>query len=154
MMEDADAFDWSGYDPKHPVFAGMSDTDVAELRRRNKKVIGKMKDECDGLPMDSVVCLRAKCYSIKMGGAKGTTTMKCKVIGKTAVKQQLTHDSYRDCVLKSQRTFVETHTIRSFAHRIYTLRQVKLALVNFDDKRWMREDGINTLPHGHYATRR
>ena len=151
MLEDADAFDWSGYDARHPVFSEMTNEAVTELRARNKKVIGKMKDECNGLPMDSVVCLRAKCYSIKMGKQ---TTMKCKGISSVAVKSQLTHDSYRDCVLKSQRTFVETHTLRSFAHRIYTLRQVKLALVNFDDKRWMCSDGVNTLPHGHYATRR
>jgi hypothetical protein len=150
MLEDADAFDWSGYDARHPVFAGMSDTVVAELRQRNKKVIGKMKDECDGLPMDSVVCLRAKCYSIRMGDKQ--TTMKCKGIGSVSVKSQLTHDSYRNCVLANQRTFVETHTLRSFAHQIYTLRQVKLALINFDDKRWMCNDGINTLPHGHYKT--
>ena len=151
MMEDADLFDWSGYPATHPVFADMNDKDVAELRARNKKVIGKMKDECDGLSMDSVVCLRAKCYSIRMSDKK--VTMKCKGIGKTAVKQQLTHDNYLKCVLDSQRTFVETHTLRSYAHSIYTLRQVKLALVNFDDKRWMCADGINTLPHGHYKTR-
>ena len=151
MMENADLFDWSGYPATHPVFADMNDKDVAELRARNKKVIGKMKDECDGLSLDSVVCLRAKCYSIRKSDKK--VTMKCKGIGKTAVKQQLTHDNYLKCVLDSQRTFVETHTLRSYAHSIYTLRQVKLALVNFDDKRWMCADGINTLPHGHYKTR-
>ena len=80
------------------------------------------------------------------------TTMKCKGIGAAAVKSQLTHESYRDCVLKDQRSFVETHTLRSYAHKIYTLRQVKLALVNFDDKRFMCVDGINTLPYGHVST--
>ena len=154
MLEDADQFDWSGYDESHSVFAGMSKEAVAELRCRNKKVIGKMKDECNGLPMASVVCVRAKCYAIKMADPDADTTMKCKGIGSAAVKGQLTHDSYRDCVLHSQRTFVETHTLRSYAHTIYTLRQAKLALVNFDDKRWMCADGINTLPHGHYKTRR
>ena len=146
MLADADLFDWSAYPTTHPVFHGMTDEDVAELRARNKKVIGKMKDECDGESIDSIVCLRAKCYSIR---ANGRDTMKCKGIGSVAVKSQLTHDSYRNCVLDSQRTFVETHTLRSYAHRIYTLRQVKLALVNFDDKRWMCADGVNTLPHGH-----
>ena len=147
-----DWFDWSGYDAHHTVFAGMTEEEVAELRARNKKVIGKMKDECDGQPIASVVCVRAKCYSIQMADEK--TTMKCKGIGSVAVKSQLTHDSYRDCVLHSQRTFVETHTLRSYEHHIYTLRQVNLALVNFDDKRWMCDDCIHTLPHGHYATRR
>ena len=150
MLADADLFDWSGYPTTHPVFHGMTDEDVAELRARNKKVIGKMKDECDGESIDSIVCLRAKCYSIR---ANSRDTMKCKGIGKTAVKQQLTHDSYRRCVLDSQRTYVETHTLRSYAQQIFTLRQVKLALVNFDDKRWMRADGINTLPHGHKSAK-
>ena len=145
MLEDADLFDWSGYASTHPVFQGMSNEDVQELRARNKKVIGKMKDECDGLPMESVVCVRAKCYSIRMGDAKGTTMMKCKGVGSVAVKSQMTHESYRDCVLHSQRTFVETTTLRSYAHHIYTLRQIKLALVNFDDKRSMCANGLNSL---------
>ena len=150
MLADADLFDWSEYSSEHPVFRGMNAEDVRELCARNKKVIGKMKDECNGESIDSIVCVRAKCYSIR---ANDGDSMKWKGIGKTAVKQQLTHESYRRCVLDSQRTFVETHTLRSFAHQIYTLRQVKLALVNFDDKRWMQEDGINTLPHGHKATK-
>ena len=152
MLADADMFDWSGYAPSHPAFTGMTPDAVKELRARNKKVIGKMKDECDGHPMTSVACVRAKCYSIKM--SNNDVSMKCKGIGKAAVKSQLSHESYRQCILESQRVFVEMHTLRSYAHTIYTLRQVKLALINFDDKRWMRDDGINTYPHGHYKTRR
>ena len=151
MMADADQFDWSEYPVNHPAFTGKTDEEVSELRKRNKKKIGKMKDECNGMAVDSVVCIRAKCYSIMMGA---NTAMKCKGIGKTAVKQQLTHESYRRCVLDSQRSFVETHTLRSYAHTIYTLRQVKLALVNFDDKRFMCVDGINTLPYGHVSTKK
>ena len=49
MLEDGDLFDWSGYPSTHPVFRGMNEEDVRELRARNKKVIGKMKDECDGV---------------------------------------------------------------------------------------------------------
>ena len=60
MLADADQFDWSGYAPTHRVFAGMSEPEIAELRARDKKTIGKMKDECDGKPMTSVVCVRAK----------------------------------------------------------------------------------------------
>ena len=151
MKDINDVFDWSRYKPSHPVFIGMKREVVDELRARNKKVIGKMKDECDGEQIDSIVCLRAKCYSIKKGGED---LMKCKGIGKRAVKTHLTHESYQKCVVESQRTFVETTTLRSLAHKIFTQRQVKLALINFDDKRWMCADGVNTLPHGHYSTRR
>ena len=60
MLADADQFDWSGYSPTHRVFAGMSEPEIAELRARDKKTIGKMKEKCDGKPMTSVVCVRAK----------------------------------------------------------------------------------------------
>ena len=150
MLVDKDRFDWSEYSTDHPVFDGIPTEERDKLRACNKKVIGKIKDECNGVPIESIVCVRAKCYSIRVNGRD---SMKCKGIGKTAVKQQLTHDSYRKCVLDSQQTFIETHTLRSFAHQIYTLRQVKLALVNFDDKRFMCADGINTLPHGHKSIR-
>ena len=153
MIADADEFDWSGYAPTHSVFAGMSEAAIDELRRRNKKVIGKMKDECDGARMASVVCVRPKCYSIRMVDDKLPTVKKCKGVSYTAVQNQLTHESYLRCVRENERTFVETFTLRSFAHTIYTLRQSKLALINFDDKRWMCADGINTLPHGHFETK-
>ena len=39
----------------------------------NKKVVEKMKDEYTSTPIEEVVCLRSKTYSIKMLKAKGTT---------------------------------------------------------------------------------
>ena len=156
MLESADEFDWSGYAPTHPVFAGMSETAIAELRARNKKVLGKMKDELEGCRMSEFVGVRAKCYSFLIDErdretyfAAKRSTMKNKGISSAAVKQQLTHEHYRRCVLDSQRTYVETRSFRSHAHEIVALRQVKLALINFDDKRWMCEDGLATLPYGH-----
>ena len=65
------------------------------------------------------------------------------------MKTQLTYDSYKRCVLENERTFVESVSLRSFAHQIYTIRQVKLALINFDDKRWMCEDKLASLSYGH-----
>ena len=159
MLAHADEFDWSGYAPTHPVFRGMNVEDVAELRERNKKVLGKMKDELDGYRMREFVGVRAKCYSFlvderdREGYFSGQRcTMKNKGINSAALKSQITHEDYRRCVMESQRKFVEINSLRSYAHQIYSIRQVKLALINFDDKRWLREDGFATLPHGHYLT--
>ena len=154
MLASWEEFDWSGYSPDHPVFADMTPEAVVEMRNFNKKVIGKMKDECDGKRMKSIAAIRAKCYSFQMADDAAGDTIKCKGIGKSAVMTQLTHDHYKNCILECKRTFVETFSLRSFNHTIYTLRQVKLALINYDDKRWMCADGINTLPYGHYKTRR
>ncbi len=160
MLANADEFDWSGYPATHPVFSGMSDNAIAALQKQNKKVIGKMKDELDGYRMSEFVGVRAKCYSFEVDErdrdayfTKKRSTMKNKGISSAVVKHQLVHDDYRKCVLESQRKFVDIRSVRSYAHQIHTLRQVKLALINFDDKRWMCDDGLATLPHGHYQTK-
>ena len=68
MGRHLELYDTSDYPKDHPLHS-----------QENKKVIGKMKDECNGKPISEVVCLRSKIYSISIGGgenkkkAKGTT---------------------------------------------------------------------------------
>ena len=161
MLANFEEFDWSGYPANHRVFAGMSEEQIATLRNVNKKVLGKMKDELDGCRMSEFVGVRAKCFSFEIDErdraayfSQKRSTMKNKGINSAVVKHQLKHEDYRKCVQESQRKFVDIRSLRSYAHQIYSLRQVKLALINFDDKRWMQEDGLATLPHGHVSTRR
>ena len=162
MLAHADEFDWSGYPSDHAVFkkAKWKPDKVQELQNRNKKVLLKMKDELDGYRMSEFVGVRAKCYSFEIDErdreayfSDKRSTMKNKGISSAALKHQVTHNDYKKCVLESQRKYVSTQSFRSYNHQIYTIRQVKLALINFDDKRWMCDDGTATLPHGHYQTR-
>ena len=46
-------YDTSDYPKEHPLHSNA-----------NKKVLGKMKDECAGTPIAECVCLRPKMYSI------------------------------------------------------------------------------------------
>ena len=39
--------------------------------------------------------------------------------------------------------------IKPFNHRMYTFESNKISLSAFDDKRYILDDGINTLPYGH-----
>ena len=43
--------------------------------------------------------------------------------------------------------------IKSEKLSAYTIEQTKVALNNFDDKRYILEDGYSTLAHGHYKIR-
>ncbi|KAL9968200.1 hypothetical protein ACROYT_G026547 [Oculina patagonica] len=53
MSVDKEKYDTGDYPKDHPLFCD-----------KNKKVLGKMKDECAGTPIAECVCLRPKMYSI------------------------------------------------------------------------------------------
>ena len=44
------------------------------------------------------------------------------------------------------------NSIQSDYHNLYTYSRSKIALSAFDNKRWIREDGIRTYAFGHYKT--
>ena len=50
------------------------------------------------------------------------------------------------------RPSVKQNQIKSVNHKIGTYHQTKVALTAFDTKRWICDDNIHTLAHGHYAT--
>ncbi|KAL9954681.1 hypothetical protein ACROYT_G042247 [Oculina patagonica] len=50
-------YDTSDYPKEHPLHSN-----------KNKKVLGKMKDECAGTPIKECICLRSKMYSIMTEG--------------------------------------------------------------------------------------
>ena len=54
MKEDSWLYDTSNYPKDHPLYDD-----------RNKKVLGKMIDKCGGEPIEEVVAVRPKMYSIK-----------------------------------------------------------------------------------------
>ena len=51
MKQDQDLYDTSDYPKDHPLYSVS-----------NKKVIGKFKDETEGVPVSEFVGLRAKMY--------------------------------------------------------------------------------------------
>ena len=134
-----DRFDTSGYPPDHPsgIPSGF-----------NKKVLGMFKDEVNGNVIDEFVGLRAKLYSYKM--FEGEESKKCKDVKKSVVKKSITHEDYKTCLLTGKEQLRKQNIIRSYEHEVYTEEVNKVALSANDDKRYILEDGINTLALGHY----
>ena len=134
------SYDTSDYPEDHPSM----------LPRVNKKVIGMMKDECKGKVIDEFCSNRAKSYCYTIDGVSPRNGKKCKGVKKAVVKKHLTIEDYKNCVLSGVQKKIEQTTLRSRKHTIYTEHTRKLALSPYDDKRVILEDGISTLPIGHY----
>ena len=123
----------------------------------NKKVVGKMSDEKPGEVISEVVALKPKMYSIlsqchyytPWAGDLMSVAKTAKGIPKTA-KRRISHQDFKD-ILKSHSTSSTTfRSIRSIHHQNQTLLFKKRALSSFDDKKYILNNGVNTLSYGHY----
>jgi len=140
MMRDKHLFDTSEYDPEHPLYS-----------TENKKVLGKMKDETHGIPIQEFVGLKSKMYSmIYEEDGKLTEKKTAKGIKKSVIKHHTKHDHYKECLFDRTVHLSSMNQIRSYDHQLYNINVNKLGLSPFDDKRYILDDGINSLAYGHW----
>lgn len=118
------------------------------IPQKNKKVVGKMKDECNGRIMLEYVGLRSKLYTIKIDGQ--SPTMKAKGVKGSTVKNTITFDDYITCLNQKTCLTRDEYHIRSHKHNLRTERRTKVALSAHDDKRYLPLNSVDTLPWGHY----
>jgi hypothetical protein len=136
MKDMSQHFDTSDYLPEHPLHS-----------KANAKVIGKFKDECNGVPAVHFVGLRAKMYSLLQHNRKEKATAK----GVGAVAQRnIHHADYVRCLRESMLTHATFDVIRSRNHALATETVTKVALSPFDDKRYLLPNSPDTLAYGHY----
>lgn len=134
---DKDKFDNSDYPEGSPYFD-----------KTNKKVIGKFKDEAAGVPICEFVGLRSKMYSYIKDNEKGGKT--AKGIKKNVIKNNITHENYRDTLFKNKQMHHKMKTIRSENHQLGSYEFNKVSLSCFDDKRYIHDDGITSYAYGHF----
>ena len=113
----------------------------------NKRVPGCFKDETKGKIIEKFVGLRSKMYAIKVkDDQKEVKTAKGV---KRSVIQQLNFDDYVQCLLTTKTLEHDFVSIKSERHQVYTSCQSKVSLSCFDDKRWVLDNGIDTIPYGY-----
>lgn len=143
------------------------------MPRINKKVIGKFKDELSGRIMFEHVGLRSKMYasrSEKKDKKDNGESKKAKGVKKCVIENKITFDDYKNCLqsfarlystsnigLKTKEKYKESEAyrsmnmIRSYRHELYSIELHKIALSGKDDKRYILDGGVQTLPWGHYS---
>lgn len=141
----------------------------------NKKVLGMMKDENEGIPMTDYVGLRSKLYTVKNSNDEIDVkkrqwekeghdpeeiesmaqnygiTKKAKGIKKSIVKNNICFDDYIECLETWKHKIISQNLIRSKEHNVYSLTQEKIALSPHDDKRYLVSGTFETLPWDHYS---
>lgn len=139
-LRETKTVDFSNYPPDNPFFDDSREGELFLL-----------KDEAAGVPIKSFVGLRAKSYSIRYLDDSN------KVTGKGIPKHklsQITHDDLERTLRETIPLSVTSEYLRSFKHEVFTITQEKTALSAYDNKRFVNEDGISTLPIGHADTSR
>ena len=89
-------------------------------------------------------------YSLSYEGKEKKTA---KGVKRRVVEFNLRHQSYKDSLLNNHIQYSKMNQIRSFDHQLYSVALEKISLSPYDDKRYVLENGCDTLAHGHYRTR-
>ena len=131
FYKDKHLFDFSNYSLNSKIFDLI-----------NKKVIGKMKDEFKGKIISEFVGLKSKMYSLISVDDKEITKAK-------GVNKKIRHKEFADVLFNEQVIRHNMERIQSKLHRIGTYNVSKISLSCFDDKRYILNDGVNTLAYFH-----
>ena len=113
----------------------------------NKKVLGKMKDECSRFPIAEYVGLCPKMYSILE--ASGKSIKKAKGVKKNTVMKHIRHEQYKEALFEKPTFRHVMDVVQSERHHIYGQRLNKVSLSPFDSKRWIAEHVVDTLAYEH-----
>ncbi|XP_065196465.1 uncharacterized protein LOC135827957 [Sycon ciliatum] len=137
MSNNITAYDTSNYSPSHHLYSTV-----------NKKVVGKFKDELGGKPIKEFIGLRSKMYAYRCED-NDDNGKRAKGVQRSVLKNTITVDDYRTCLVEESQLKRTMNVLRSRRHCIHGEELHKIALCGFDSKRYILEDGINTLAFGH-----
>lgn len=135
MKSAMEYFDTSDYPESHMLY-----------NEWNKKVLGKMKDETNGKPINEFVGLRSKMYSFLCDNKE---EKRAKGIAKATVKKDLKHECYKNTLFDETSMVSSMSSLRSHKHELYGETIQKTGLSAFDDKRYLL-DAVKSYAYGHY----
>ena len=135
MQEYSWLYDTSSYPKNHSLYDD-----------RNKKALGKMKDECAGDVIEEVVAVRSKMYSVM----SKKNIRKAKGVKKNVIEKEITHEHYKEALFRRKQFMHKMKILRSEGHEMYGMCMNKISISPFDTKRWISDDGIQTRAYGHF----
>ena len=136
----------------------LSDLLVKYNDNTSKKVIGKFKPEhATDHATDAItefIGLRSKMYSVQferlyyIGNEDEKKTAKGVI--KSVIKNDLKHETYKNILETSGKLYSKMKVIRSGKHELHTIEMNKVSLSAYDDKRWIKDDGVSSYAYENY----
>lgn len=148
MYDMQEFFDLSEY-PKDFEIKNGKNKGKKLYDEKNKKVVGKFKDELCGKIMSEFVGLKSKMYSYKKDD--DTFSKVGKGVKKSVLKKDITFQNYKETIF-DEKKFCNTHKMNNIVsrnHQVFSIEVNKITLTSMDDKRYYL-DSINSLGHGHF----
>jgi hypothetical protein len=143
-----DKFDTSNYDKNFATKSGK-----ILFSKDNAKVVGLFKDECGSDAALQFVGLRSKMYSLQVKKDKPSKKT-AKGVKRRYVEKHVRHEMYLHTLLSRKGTRARFVNFRSCAHKVNTVDFDRVCLSAYDDKRYVLDNGKNTLSYGHYSLRK
>lgn len=131
--------DFSNYPPSHELYS---------LKNKNK--LGFFKDELAGDEMEKFCGLRSKTYAFLLSDEEKTKSIlhsKAKGVTK-AYKKKISFANYKKCILSYDAVSIDQFHIRAKSHNVYTTKISRLAFSSYDDKRWIFNCAVHSVPYG------
>ena len=82
----------------------------------------------------------------------GVEKRTAKGIVKNVIEKELKHEIYKNILKTGDKMYSDMKVIRSEKHEIYTMNLRKVSLSAYDDKRYIKNDGVSSYAYGHYMT--
>ena len=108
----------------------------------NGSVLGKMKDEFKEVPISEFIGLKSKMYSLI--SVDDEEVRKAKGVNKKIRRKEFVDDLFNRKVIRNN-----MNGIQSKLHRVGTYHVYQISLSCFDNKRYVLDDGVNTLAYFH-----
>lgn len=139
----SDKFDTSDF-PQNNVYG---------IQQKNRKVIGKMKDEYNGEIIAEFIGLRSKMYAIRFENSEKKPEKRAKGVKGYVLDKKITFDDYKKRIVEQNVMEEHQNCMRSVKHEVFNITSKKKVLDPFDDKRYLRPNSHSTLAWGHHSIR-
>ena len=102
-----------------------------------------------GKPIHEFIGIKPKLYAFKTD--EGTKKV-AKGVQKSTLKNKIDFTDYKNCLFNENVNTQNVTRLGSKNHQISLIKQNKIALSPFDDKRFLLNDRITSLAYGHYRS--